>query len=278
MKCKSIFKKCFVKPTLKIESIKYTEKQQEMLSTLNALSIQKLYTHKNHVGFLIHWEFCASLIKKWNRNRESDESRVAEIVAAHKNGIYFPLILHVAELQEEGLVCYDGNHRREALYMIGRPDIPIILDVMFEAKQQDIMDAFNNINKSIQVPAIYFDEKEDTAPVKDDILALVRSYEIRYKQYISTSPRYHAPHFNRDAFVENLTELYNANNGTLSIQELGSLLERLNIEYSRGHICRTHSFYKSTVIEKCRKHGLWLFLERTIPAEHILILLKRKNE
>ena len=43
----------------------------------------------------------------------------------------------------------------------------------------------------------------------------------------------------------------------------------LNEEYSQGNICRPHSSYKKSVVDKCRKYNMWLFIERIIPIEHI---------
>ena len=62
----------------------------------------------------------------------------------------------------------------------------------------------------------------------------------------------------------------------MSIDELGDLLERLNEEYAAGNLCRPRSVYRLGIIEKCKKHNMWLFLERSIPVEHIESLLTKK--
>jgi|TARA_R110000851_G_scaffold191515_3_gene342143 hypothetical protein len=44
-----------------------------------------------------------------------------------------------------------------------------------------------------------------------------------------------------------------------------------------GHMCKSHGTYKPVVIEKCKKHGLWLFLEREVSPEHVERLMHKKK-
>lgn len=217
------------------------------------------------------WSLIGPLCKKWSRNRDSDVERVNEIHEYYNKGCYVPCIIHLACLHDEGLVCYDGNHRRDVFNMcVASGDkVTCIIDVMFDATQNEVYKAFNNINKSVQVPAIYLDDSSENSNIKNDILSLVRTYEIKYKSYVSTSSRCHAPHFNRDNFVDNLYEIYKIMNGTCTVQSIAVALEKLNVEYSRQNICRPHSSYKQNVLDKCKKQNLWLFLERNISAEHV---------
>jgi len=63
--------------------------------------------------------------------------------------------------------------------------------------------------------------------------------------------------------------IYKAFHGVVTISEIGKLLKELNIKYSNQMYCRPHSVYSVSVIEKCRKNNLWLFLERAIPFVHM---------
>lgn len=232
---------------------------------------QKLYTNNNHHGYLINYNLISALCKTWSRNREPDQTRIDEIYFYYIKGGYIPKIIHLAEIISEGLVCYDGNHRREVFNKCinSEENIEIICDIMFNVSQSDVYKSFNNINKSVQLPAIYLDEDPNiNFRIKDDIIKLVKKYEIQYKSFVSASARPHSPNFNRDCFVENIFDLYQKFK-LITIDEIETLLIQLNNEYSNDNMCRPHSFYKSSIIEKCRKNNFWLFLEKTIPYEHL---------
>jgi hypothetical protein len=233
-----------------------------------------LYDAHGHKGYLIPWKLIAPFCKKWSRNRDADMGRVEEMLRHFEAGGYVPRMIHLAETQDEGIVCYDGHHRKEVFNCCKDDALACIIDVMFNATQRDVYMAFNNINKSVQLPAIYIDERSDTSEVKVQIIDLVKQYENKHKALSSSSPRCRAPHFNRDRFTDNVYEIYKSLGSSFSIVQVGKLLDRLNSEYSFGRICRPHSLYKASIIDKCKKHSMWLFLEGTIPVEHVELLLK----
>jgi hypothetical protein len=227
---------------------------------------KSIYNFNGHKGYIIQWKLVAPFCKKWSGNRDPDMQRVNEMVECYKNGGYIPRMIHLAETKEEGIVCYDGNHRKETFNECKDSEIICIVDIMFNSTQNEIYKSFNNINKSVQLPAIYLEERKDN---RDEIISLVKQYEIKYKDRLSTSARCNAPNFNRDTFTDNIDKIYKLFDGTVSVELIGKLLERLNFEYSQNKICRSHSLYKEPLLEKCRKYGLWLFIEREIPFEHV---------
>lgn len=231
----------------------------------------ELYRDQRHVGYKVHVKHMIPLWKKWSKNRDPDMQRVDEMVT---NGVYIPKIIHLAELEREGLVCYDGNHRREVLKRLVDDSLTCIVDIIFNATYDDVYEAFVNVNKGVELPEIYI---EDSDNIKNDVTDLVRKYEDKYKPYVSISSKCRAPQFNRDMFIENITKIYRYLLGQKTIREIGDLLEKLNHEYSRGHMCKAHSTYKPNVIEKCKKHGLWLFLEREVSPEHVEKLMNKKK-
>lgn len=231
----------------------------------------ELYRDRTHTGYKVLVKHMIPLWKKWSKNRDPDMERVEEMVTS---GAYIPKFIHLAELDGEGLVCYDGNHRREVLKQMETGGVAgsvaggasCIIDVMFNATQDDVYEAFMNINKGVEVPEIYMGDMNN---IKDEVISLVKKYESRYKSFVSVSSKCHAPHFNRDVFTENISKIYTYLNGQRTIQEIGLLLEQLNKEYSNGNICKPHTSYKPGAIEKCKKYGLWLFLEREVSPDHV---------
>lgn len=228
-----------------------------------------LIHHGRHKKLLVKWGLIAPIVKKWSKNRDADLERVKEMKEHFQNGGYLPLLIHLAELQDEGLACYDGNHRR--LVFNDFPETLCVIDVVFEAKESEVYKEFENINKAVQVPAIYL--KEETSAPKEEILDLVRLYENKYKEFRSTSARPHAPHFNRDTAIDNIHKIYEDYKGALSVKEIADLLDKLNTAYSNQQLCRPHKEYRKSVIDKCKTHTFWLFMDKHIPTEHIQALI-----
>lgn len=226
----------------------------------------ELYRNGSHIVYKISWYNISPLCNKWSKNRESDPERIKEMYSYHMSGGYIPWFLHLAEVKNEGLVCYDGNHRREVLHKIGN-DQECIIDVMFNASNKEVFTAFNSINLSVQVPSLYFDQNNDPE-IKQEIIDLVKEYEKKYPAFLSTSPRCHAPHFNRDTFVEAIYNIYNIHNGELDIHLIKLFLDKLNYLYSVEEICKPHNSFKTSIIEKCKKYGLWLFIHKQIQLDH----------
>jgi len=225
-----------------------------------------------HVTFLVDWGLLKPIVKKWSRNRDPDMQRVQEIGQYMSHGGYVPVILHLADVQDEGIVCYDGNHRREALNLLEKPP-HVIIDMLCNASQKDVYDAFDMLNKSVQVPAIYFEQEDLSYQIKDQLIQLVKSYETKYKSHLSPSPRCHAPQFNRDQLVDQLHRIITLFQGRVSVASLKDALEVLNALYKQGRLCKPHHTYKEKVIAKCRDSGLWLFIDRDISVEHLKIVL-----
>jgi len=282
----------------------------------------EIYQEGGHKGFLIQWSLISPLCKKWCYNRDPDMERVKEIYQLQNEGHYIPKIIHLAECEgaiDGGteLVCYDGNHRREAWNMCSNKEFLCVVDIMFQTNHDNIYKAFVVINKAVQVPDIYMsipEECKNTTQqqqqyVKNDILELVKMYEHKYKAFVSTSARYHSPNFNRDALIDNLFHIYQsvheyetrqvvevANVAAVvagenvfmqppippplpfTVVDLQKLLSMLNEEYKNQTLGNSHSKYKDTVLEKCRKHNMYLFLERTIPIEHVYLVLSKLRE
>lgn len=238
-----------------------------------------LYTTGKHKGYLVKWKVASPICnKKWSRNRDPDNNRVNEMIEYYKNGGYIPKIIHFAELQEEGgLVCYDGNHRRNVFNTINDDNIECIIDIMINATQEEIYDCFNNINKSVQLPAIYLDDNKVSTNIKIDIINLVKKFEDKYKMFVSASPRCRVPNFNRDNLVDNIYDIYKSLNGTVDINYLENVFGKLNAYYRKGIFCRPHSNYTKNVIDKCEKYDLWLFLEKNISIEHVQKVIDDKD-
>jgi hypothetical protein len=233
----------------------------------------KLYETGNHHGYLIEWKLISPFLKKWSHNRDPDMARVSEMHDYYINGGYIPNTIHIAELSNEGLVCYDGNHRREVFNKSINNHNTCIIDVMFNATQSEVFNSFNNINKYVQVPAIFVES--ESPEIKLQIIELVKQYESNYKPFVSSSSRCISPNFNRDQFIDNIYNIYKDLQAKYTIEDISKALIKLNQEYANGNMCRSFKHYRQNVIDKCSKYGLWLFLDKQIPSDHVEKILTR---
>jgi hypothetical protein len=223
---------------------------------------QKIYDVAGHQGFLVEAQAVNQLVKKWSKNRESDKQRVVEIAHHIRNNGWVPPTMYAAVLPTEGLVCYDGNHRREAYRMLSpaMDKTLVILDVL--KSHSDIYDAFQCINKSVPVSLIDTMIDHDSMKMKRDIEALVKEYETRFHGFVSTSTRCNTPRFNRDNLKDQFYRFLTDQEGT-TVADLRVALGVLNDAYKNGvRAGAEHSRLKDRVLEKCEEEGLWLFAFR----------------
>ena len=226
-----------------------------------------------HQTCLIPFDVFANMpIRRWRHNRPSDEDRVAEIrefmcVSKRVDGI-----IYLAAVGQE-LVCYESNHRREALVGIGNviPDIrPILVDVIWNATDELIKNEFFRLNKAVSVPDLYIDPSDgDDGVVLNNygsiqqFIAARDSFCRRYPSLKVTTARPQKPNFNSDNLIDDLAKVVAVNN--ISIQEMMRRLDVLNAKLA----CSDRTKLTQKVIDKCEKSGCWLFAfhGRLIPAD-----------
>lgn len=248
-----------------------------MERVFNSIAGHETYACGKHKGYVVSWKELAPLCRsKWSGNRASDPTRIEEMLRFREEGGYMPLFFHLAELSGEGLVCYDGNHRREVL-LRSKDDPRCVVDVMFDATPDEVLAVFENVNKSVQVPALYVSKMPCNA--KKEILDLVDHYEVRYKGFKSSSPHPQCPNFNRDNFVANVTAICDDFGGAVKVSEIGEILDALSKAKGEGRLCKPHCKYADSAIKKCREHNFWLFLDHHVtPAEARFIYRELQQE
>lgn len=87
-------------------------------------------------------------IEKWEHNRDLDNDKITMILNAFENKKLSPGIIYIAELNDK-FICYDGNHRIEALNNI---NCDLICHVIFNATDKMIKNNTQNINKMTPTP------------------------------------------------------------------------------------------------------------------------------
>ena len=187
-------------------------------------------------------------ITSWKHNRPPDEGRIYEIHEFMKTSKRLDGMIYLACINHT-LVCYESNHRREALK--GLTEVAdILVDVLWDATDEMVKAEFLRLNKAVSVPELYVTEEEVPLSV---VREAVDAFCKNFRPLQSPSPHPHRPNFNRDnlmdEFYRMMKELH------IGIDELMDRLTRLN----QSMAVREHRNLPPKVIAKCEATGLWLF-------------------
>ena len=148
----------------------------EVLSLANKNNAQwikkrRVISHKR-VLYSVRSDFLVYYTDIWFRNRYPDTNRVTDIMKSIEqenepdNRIYLAWIKDINKL-----MCFDGNHRREALirlYYLKNFVCWIDIDVLTNVDDSEVVDAFRRINLGVSVPDVYTEEnpKEPVSVVR----------------------------------------------------------------------------------------------------------------
>jgi hypothetical protein len=190
-------------------------------------------------------------ITPWKFNRPPDSGRVDEIRTFMKEAKRVDGFIYLACINHQ-LVCYESNHRREAL----KQDMPddmaqILVDVLWDATDDMVKAEFFRLNKAVSVPDLYVDSSAEESVTA--VLSAVNTFCTKYPKSRSSSGRPNRPSYNRDAFTQEFVRVMKELR--ITAEELLSRLERLNTEMAG----RPRGRLTVNVAGKCEASGLWLF-------------------
>jgi hypothetical protein len=220
-------------------------------------------------------------ITNWIYNRPPDEAR-CPCIAKHIYTSKKPLdtMLHLSFNHQKCIFeILDGIHRYTALKMIYQENIQpidlltpsefgnnqdaavwlfdnyVILNIRFNASIGELIDIFQNINKSNPIPELYI---KDIQKEKRDIIENVcNHWQIKYKSHFSSSQKPNRPNINRDRFIDLLEKVYEKYNiAEDSKQVLYQVLEQAN-KYVQAYPPKK---VPMSVMEKCLETGCYLFI------------------
>lgn len=138
-------------------------------------------------------------IKNWSKNRPEDPVRVSAIKNYYTEN-YITMIPGILCLwkSENDLYIYDGVHRLKA----ASNEMKCIVKI-HSGDESEIIQDFNCINKNVSLPSIYTSEDTIKKKICEDI---VNRYCSRYSAFVSPSKSPRAPNFNRDIFIEMISD------------------------------------------------------------------------
>jgi len=197
--------------------------------------------------------------KSWSKNRPVDMDRVCEI-ANHLNKQDNKLvdgIIYLAILKDEGIICYDGNHRRNSFkYLNG--NYKCIVDVIEYPSFNELKQLFMNLNKCVPISELYHNPDAYSLEQKNIINNIANKISLKWKNHKSNSPRPRKPNFNREVFVNELTKILVENALSITEHRLYEALLKLNEFYKNKYI--HSSSISSKMREKCIANECYLFL------------------
>jgi hypothetical protein len=207
--------------------------------------------HGNHYIYWIPPKVFDELnVKRWKFNRPADTDRVKVIHEYMKKSKRVDGMIYLAFVDHD-IVCYDGNHRREALKGIEDMNM-ILVDMIWEANDELVGEEFKRLNESVSVPVFYNAIEADNM-LREKIRNAIDMFCKNYKDHKVVSKNPHRPHFNRDTFCDDFYRIMNELN--IGVDELMERLTRLNNEMRN----RDKTNLPEKVLQKCERSGLWLF-------------------
>lgn len=198
--------------------------------------------------------------QNWTKNRPPDNIRINDIVKYYyisdQSTYLVPGIIYAwknSEINNDCIIIYDGIHRllaaKEYIKQTKRK-LYCLLQTTTTDDEQQIINDFVNLNKSVCVPTIFLDDTD----IRKKLMcqSIVNILCERYPTFVSPSRRPFSYNFNRDNLVEFISTLninFHINNiDTKVINEMTGLnyearyfVDRHNIKYPNK--CLYHNFF-----------------------------------
>jgi len=196
--------------------------------------------------------------RNWKNNRPPDAVRVAQIRQYFEscNIRLVPGIVYAWEKDTEFLV-YDGIHRLQAAFHSHlSPELKVLVRVIRTDREQDVIDDFLNINKSVSVPCVYLEH--DNHCKRTVCQSLADELCSRYPAFVSASRNHWEYNFNRDKMVDFFSMLQidfsKPAVDKIILLELTGLNDRAREYVDRNKITLPNKN------KKCKFHNVYLFV------------------
>jgi hypothetical protein len=145
---------------------------------------------------------------------------------------------------------FGNNNDAKWLY-----DSHVILNIRFNAIEGEVIELFQNLNKSLPIPDLYI--RDFVREKKEIIENVANNWQVKYKPHFSSNNKPNKPNINRDRFIDLLEEIY----VKYKINEDNKHILEQVIDRANWNIFTNIPHKLSeTIIEKCKLTGCWLFI------------------
>lgn len=232
----------------------------------NAISEYSVRTTPTRITYVLPIFILKELgITRWSRQRPPAPERVEEIAVWIREHQDVVGTISLAWHPTERLVCYDGQHRLQALFQQENLEMTALIEITWNATELEIVAAFQAINRAVPVSELYTDPQDVLHSIKGEISDYVAGLATTYKPFLSTSAKPCRPNFNRDRLSEELFHLWRDDlQEAVPFQRIVAALTRLNETYDEDEdsIPKERTLKKFPAIhKKCSAHKFWLFAE-----------------
>ena len=238
------------------------------------------YSENHGVYKILINDLLVDSVKNWIYNRPPDMGRCPDIARyIYNSKKSFDTMIYLSFSNKlEVFEVLDGIHRLTALKIIKEENSKplellcpgdfgsnndatwlfkqyILVNIRFNSLQGELIEAFQNLNKSQAVPELYI---RDFAKEKRDIIdTIANEWYVLYKRHFSSSSSPNIGNTNRNKFVELLDSLYEKYKiDSSNINKLINCLKKMNTKCSE----KIPSKASADVRLKCRETGCFLFL------------------
>jgi len=211
-------------------------------------------------------DFLEAPIQNWEYNRPPDMARCHDIAVYHRVKPVETLFYLAYQPKKSVYAVLDGIHRYTALKIIHpyldlitpAESYPVLLNIRFNAFDEELMGFFKSINKANPVPDLYL--RDAAKDKREAIEALTTHWMTTYKAHFSTATRPIRPNANRDRFMELLGSIWDAHRlAQETAPRLSNLLDAMN-ERVRDEVLADAEEYSEKMRQKCEATGCWLFM------------------
>jgi hypothetical protein len=201
--------------------------------------------------------------KMWCKNRPCDSVRVEELKKYIETNGYVDGFIYFANINGEGLVCYDGNHRREALLRLTK-NYKIMINVLEEPNFTYLCDKFVSLNKCVPVTELFLNPSDNNDRIKEKIINITNFFCDKWKSHRKTSPNPNRPNFNRDQMLTKINNILEINEIPIETTD-NDRLKNVIIEFNKKIESKKYSIKCTKQMkEKCDVSGCFLFLEKSV--------------
>ena len=220
----------------------------------------------SHICKYLNTKDLCNSVKRWEKNRPIDESRIPSLKQYIKETNDAGLIYIANIIGGENYICYDGNNRLEALKRLNEFERPqkILVDIIEKVPEGVVIERYKNINKAQPVPELY--ENKHLEPLKKQIEIILEKIKKNYPKFKSESKNPRRPNYNKNILTNDITNWVQEHDlDSINVDKFWENLENLNIMYrteinNNGKLGKRR--YTKNVIEKCRKYDWFIFIEK----------------
>lgn len=216
----------------------------------------------NHTIYLADSVNIINNSDRWSENRPPDQLRVKEIKEYISKINSVDGILYFANIPNEGLVCYEGEHRRQALKLLEK-NYKIFVNIVENPSVDYLRSKFISLNKCVPVTELYLNNNDNhkcTQNQLEIIEAVTNHYCRKWKTHRKTNPNPNRPNFNKEMLKQkifNIIEDEIKNN--ITKEKMIYLVDKFNEELLHN-IDQTKC--TRPMLNKCNISGCYLFLQK----------------